>query len=280
VLTFPTSVAAEPELQEAIDEGLYDMAEEPSVAKPVGGKCPSCGAKVPPASVLCVICGLNFKTGKTLRTQQMVEGQQPKGRGAMNKSAKKPASPPALPAARAITPGNRIPGAPMVGAKKIDYHAAQSRKQFIMIASIIAGLALLVGGSIAALKFLGDSTDGGSAMQILGEDAEAKRLIDEDAGTEAKEWITADPARRMLGYFNEKQALAKFDQWYALGAKKVYCSGAAICLTAVIELPAEADKRKALFDWAKEWHSRQRRQPVDDVGQRYLLISVPMAAPM
>jgi len=289
VLEFP--VATTDESSQAEEDAMYELAEPDHVAKPVGGKCPGCGAKVPKEAVLCVSCGLNFKTGKLLQTQQLsdkpMKGVVKKGppalgassQGAFSQNASRQgAAPPTKPPTKPSPMPGRVGIAP-AGTKKIDPHAQQQKKQLFTIIGVVAGVALLVGGSVVMLQYIGESSGGGEISQRLGDDDSALKLINEDGGIEAKEWITADPARRMLGGLNEKQTLARVEDLYRLGAKKVYCSGAAICLTAVIELPTEKEKRDALFNWAKDWHEKTNDKIAKDVGQRFLLIQVPMFVP-
>jgi hypothetical protein len=264
VLEFP----AQPE---PVDDGAYDFLEEEPVAKPVGGKCPGCGAKTPKEAVICVSCGLNFKTGQKLKTAHLVEQANP----SPGKAAGKPPSRSPLPAPPSP---RRIPGSSPKPA--VDPHEAEKKRQMIVLLSIVGGLALLIGGTVFALKFIGDATGGGAATPLLGKDAEALRLINEDSGVEAKQWITEDPSRRMLGYMNQTQTLARIDQLYAAGAVKVYCSGAAICLTATVELPTDPDKRKALFEWSKNWDERHLLPHTPDVGQRFILVNVPIGPPL
>jgi hypothetical protein len=50
-----------------------------------------------------------------------------------------------------------------------------------------------------------------------------------------------------------------------------------VSLSVALELPQDPEKRKALFDWDRKWHLEQGHRPAEDVGQKYLLIRLPIA---
>ena len=82
-----------------------------------GGACPSCGSGVDPSAVLCVNCGHNLKTGKKLKTSK-----------------------PSASSAAAVMPGYRSFDANAVGEPPMS-----AKKRKIIAASLVGGLAAIVG---------------------------------------------------------------------------------------------------------------------------------------
>jgi hypothetical protein len=97
--------------------------------------------------------------------------------------------------------------------------------------------------------------------------------IDEQNGKEAKEWLNASDSH-MLGGWNKKQGLYHVDEWYQMGAKKVYAFGAAYSMSVVIELPDDPAKRKEIFDWAAKWHKEMHEKVDKDEGQKFLEVAM------
>lgn len=133
-------------------------------------------------------------------------------------------------------------------------------------ASVLAVLFGLIVGGVWAFKQFSPS-----GAPKLGDDAAIESRLRSEMATEAREWLTAND-RRMMGGMNERQSTAFIDRLYNMGATKVLTSGGVMTLWVAVELPADAEKRKALFEWTNNWHSENnlRAQPTPDVGQRYL----------
>lgn len=75
VMTVPASLAPEPEAPPALDD-MYELAGDreekarrtPQATAGGGLRCPSCQSDIEPGAVICLACGLNFKTGKKMQT--------------------------------------------------------------------------------------------------------------------------------------------------------------------------------------------------------------------
>jgi hypothetical protein len=80
----------------------------------------------------------------------------------------------------------------------------------------------------------------------------------------------------MMGGWNRRQAEAKIDEWYQLGAKKVSCFGPRMAIWVAIELPDEPEKRAKLFEWQKKWNEERNERIRTDNGQKYLAIRLPL----
>jgi hypothetical protein len=209
-------------------------------------RCPYCGQNLEAGATMCVFCGTSFQ--------------------ARAAAAKKPRS--------------AMASAPPVHSRavKTKEDTTDRGAMIKMIILGVVGIAIVVGAVIGLKKFSGKSANAvDPSLSQADKDIVAK--INDEYGVEARGWITAADNHQLGTGWNTKQALFHIDQWYTLGATKVYAFGAGISLTAVIELPSDAAKRKALFDWAIEWNRNLpidlRSTPPKDTGQKYLEISAP-----
>ena len=119
----------------------------------------------------------------------------------------------------------------------------------------------------------GSSASGGAAL--AGNDAEVIQQIKDEHGTEARQWLSADAARS-IGGLSSGQATRRVDELYQLGAKQVLAFGSRISSTLAVELPDDKAKRKALFDWQARWHAEHHFDVEQDIGQRWLVIKMPL----
>lgn len=131
---------------------------------------------------------------------------------------------------------------------------------------------LVIVGGIFSLRFIGSSKSS-STTPALGEDADVEQMMRDENGTEVRAWL-ADRRGRMLSGMTDTQAEHRIDDWYNMGATKVYAFGGTLSMTVALELPANPAKRKALFDWVNHWHQDMPNPipPMSDVGQKYLLV--------
>jgi hypothetical protein len=54
-----------------VNRGLLELLDEAGfTATRTGHRCPSCRAELPQEAVICVECGYNFETGRTMSTRQ------------------------------------------------------------------------------------------------------------------------------------------------------------------------------------------------------------------
>lgn len=242
------------------DGGLYDLAPDPELAKATaaarktvmprqqsGDACPECQTPLEPGSVICVQCGFNLKTGQKLA-----------GVAAAGAAAKKDKP------ARAT----RFAGVPAhIGAKKV---AEESRADVLKRYGLILGVVLVVVGLIFAMMLLGRNPQSDAAVLDPDDPAVTKSLTT-DFSKEAREWLKTDSTWIMSG-MTTSQAENRIDEWYRMGAKKVYCFGTMMAREVAIELPDDPAQRKALFDWQAKWHKEMGQRVRTDKGQKYLII--------
>lgn len=131
-------------------------------------------------------------------------------------------------------------------------------------------LAVLV-GAVVGLRSLGGGGKAKSSAPALGEDDKVESLISDQDGTEARQWL-ADRPGRMLSGMTSSQAEHRIDDWYTMGATKVYAFGGTMTMNIALELPSDPAKRKALFDWTNDWNAKSLIPRASDVGQKYLLV--------
>lgn len=132
----------------------------------------------------------------------------------------------------------------------------------------IAILVMLIGGGIfAALAVKGGM--GGSTKAMLGEDAKIVAMIEDEGGTEVKEWIRAHN-RHMIHNMTEGQVIGFADRLYSMGAVKVYAFGEMISASLAVQLPADPAQRKELWEFEKQHNGFRSKQK--DVGQDYFLL--------
>lgn len=142
------------------------------------------------------------------------------------------------------------------------------KSQLIRLAVILAVIAVAIGGSIFGIRMLKGS---GPTGPQLGEDADIQAKMQDEYCKEIHAWFQED-STRIMGPWSESQALSHADQWQQMGAKQVLALGSRLSMVAVIELPDDPAKRKALFDWQAEWHRNHLTKVWTDVGQKYLMI--------
>jgi hypothetical protein len=252
------------EVPSAGQDELYDLADSPrdqdehsigdlqGLAAPTAVqesnqfRCPYCGQDLEAGATMCVFCGTSFEQRAAAK--------------------RKPAS--------------AMAAAPPVSGRPVTVKADTTDRGAMIKIAIIAmvGIAVVVGAVFGLKKFSGKSPDAVDPNLSPADKSIVEKISDEN-GVEARGWINAADNHQLGTGWNTKQALFNIDRWYNLGATKVYAFGAGISLTAVIELPTDAAKRKALFDWAIEWNRNLpidlRSEPPKDTGQKYLEISAP-----
>ena len=145
---------------------------------------------------------------------------------------------------------------------------AESSGGLKVAALALVALAVVVGAVFGLRHLAGGGAPAGPA---LGEDATVREMVREESGTEARKWLSEGHNRVFMGQ-SEKQSAYKTDQWYDLGATQVIAFGGRMSTMIALELPADAAKRKALFDWEAQWHREMGKKVATDVGQQYLLL--------
>ena len=243
VIAVPDAAPSEESADDIYGVGEVDLSDLPPPPVASGYRCPSCRNPMEPGTRQCPNCGFDVKSGQ---------------KGAV---ASKTAG-----AAAAAAAAPRAIG--YASAKRVDAAKEMEKKNLIKQAILFVGAIVLVGGAIFAMRFF---SGGKSAAPGLGEDDTVTAMIKDENGTEAKKWL-ADHPGRMLAGTTRSQAEYRVDQWYKMGATKVYAFGGLMSMTVALELPKDPAKRKELFDWEKKWHTEMDIKPSVDVGQKYLLI--------
>jgi hypothetical protein len=213
---------------------------------------------------LCVNCGFNFKTGKKMNTESGGVAPMPAAPAAAGKRG--------APAGRAQPAPQAEEPAKSGGMAKGIFIACGL---VILVGALLGGLIMIRGGGGGGG---GGSLFGGgtSKAEMKGEDAEALEMMNDEGWTEVMEWLDNDPGKRkQVGMSMPNHTIRKYvEEWYKMGVKKVYAYGEVISMRLCIELPDEPDKRAAIFEWQKRWHNDQFKTPVQDVGQKYLLMNM------
>ncbi|HWB54814.1 MAG TPA: hypothetical protein VG722_11500 [Tepidisphaeraceae bacterium] len=158
---------------------------------------------------------------------------------------------------------------PLAYRRTSEASANDEQSTVIKQAILFAVLLLVLIGAIYGLRHLKSSS--AITAPSLGDDAHIQKMIDEENGTEAREWLDQVPGR-MLSGMTISQAKRQIDNWYNMGAAKVYAFGGMMTLSVAIELPKDPAKRQALFAWVNNWNAKQFVKRVSDVGQKYLLV--------
>jgi DNA-directed RNA polymerase subunit RPC12/RpoP len=249
------------------DDGLYDFANDPAplpkrtaptpaiIAAPAlpisipGLKddeylCPDCSKSMDPGAIICAHCGFNLKTGAKMNV------------GRAKAPAKKVGS------AFGVVPTRKTPT--IVEDKK-----AQLLKMLVP-ASLIVVVVLAIVGYKMIVKASGA---GAAATPVNKDDAEVARLTEDYGAKEIHAWFKENP-QRLAGEYSPSQAIAKADQWQAMGAKQVLAFGALMTRSLAIELPDDPQQRKALFDFENKFALQHHYPPAKDEGQKYLLLNL------
>lgn len=257
--------------------------------------CPACGQPIAFAGVLCTACGYNVRTGEvdkravqpvnntattspaqqamayflpTATARRSSEDSTPAARFELNPPEEAPPGVGAAPAAPQAPVG---PLPPFRGHTKPRVHDEELRKDGLVRYVVgVAALVVLVLGLWFSRGFWGRPNDPG----LTGDDAAIASKLSGVQASEARAWLEEND-NRMAGGWNSNQARARIDEWYRLGARKVWSAGGTIALSLIIELPEEKEKRDKLFGWQREYHRASNQPIAEDKGQKYLTIVCP-----
>lgn len=150
-------------------------------------------------------------------------------------------------------------------------HDRHATSQALKLLALVAVAAVVVVGVVFAIRLMGDSGPS------VGNDAEARKIISANSYQEARGWVTSGNDRFLMGH-NPQQSEALIDDLYDLGAKQVLAGGGFSSMRLIIELPEDAEARARLIDWRQAWAERypQDYPRETDIGQRYLIINMPL----
>lgn len=261
------NVPAQPQPARAPSRQPVAVAAAP-VEESQSNNCPACKADLTPGAAVCISCGYDLRTGQYVNTQVDTgdDGEEP---AAPKKKKKKKAalassSQPSATAWVGVTKSKREKAA----ASQVDN--SRTKKQVVIaIVLCVAVLGVIFGG-----KFLFKRTGGGNqaASNLPGNDAEAIRMLKNDEPIEAKEFIEGHKSRMLGTEWTQAKALAKIQQWYDMGAVKVWAFNGLISRHVVIELPQDPAKRKALLDWSSIFLDPTMQKWIKDEGQKYIVL--------
>ena len=158
--------------------------------------------------------------------------------------------------------------------------AAQEQGNLIRLTVFAVALFALGAAAVVGMRYLAGpkpvaAPAGAPVPAPAHDDAEVARLIEEEAGAEARQWLRGRPGR-MLGRFTPSQAEHHVERWYELGATRVLAFGGLVSTAVAVELPPDPARRKALFDESRRYTATSDFRPATDVGQNYLLIRLGM----
>jgi hypothetical protein len=248
----------------ADEDSLYQLAPDPSKEQSKGTvlprqeeddgsvPCPNCNSPVIAGSVICVACGFNLKTGEKLE-----------GIGSPVR--------PAAPASGSGRPARFAGIPPGLSAKRV---ADEPRSAMFWKIGIVALVMLLIAGAVVAMRYVGRGS-GATAAAALDPDDESVAEAMGGFHKEVRQWFKDHESAVFggaLDQMNARQAEAKVEEWYRLGAKQVIVFDPRAAIWVAIELPPEPEKRAALFEWQKKWHAERNQRIRTDNGQKYLVI--------
>lgn len=234
----------------ADDSGSYDVAEDDLVADEIPAldnkqrKCGSCGRPLDDTAVICVSCGMDFRTGRKV-------------------------APGSTSPAASATPGAANPFGIPAASRPVVSHERSAAP----IIKLLVGVCVVIGVCVAAVAGL-QMIGGGEDLSLRHvEDQEAIKKMNELHTQEAMDWLTGSN-RTMLSGMTDQQAERRIQTWYDMGAKQVFAFGAGMSLTVVLELPDDPDQREALFDWRKDWYAGIVEIAHPDEGQQYMVVAL------
>lgn len=249
------------------DDALYDLAPDAAATTKPGRqtvlapeaddtvRCPSCQSPLAPGGVICVQCGFNLKTGEKMKGVGVASTAPVAG---------------AASAGSGKARGSRFAVPPGLSAKKV----ADEPHSGLLIKSGIALVAmLLVVGAILAMRYVGRDPDAGKPPADPDDATVAKARAD-FTEYEARDFLNTDETW-LMGGLNRRQAEARIDEWYQMGAKKVSCFGPRMALWVAIELPDDPEQRAKLFEWQAKYNKERFERVRTDNGQKYLAITLP-----
>ena len=261
------NVPAQPQAARAAVRTPVAVAAAP-VESAEGYRCPECKNELTPGTAICVNCGFDLRTGQHVNTQ--VDTGEDEAPAAPKKKKKKKA---------AVGADGKPSATAWVGVTKSarEKASAQEADKSRTMKQVIIALVLCVAvvGVVFGGKFLFKNMGkkGAQTANLKGDDAEATDVLQNHDPMEAAEFLKAHQSRMLGTQWTQAKALAKIQQWYDMGAAKVWvASDGLIAREAIIELPQDPAKRKALLDWATVWRDPTGENQIKDEGQKYLVV--------
>lgn len=149
-----------------------------------------------------------------------------------------------------------------------EQYAIEERRNALMLAGAIA---IVLAVTAVGIGMFNRWSSTQMVLASAGEDRIVLEILESDSPREAIEWLNAHPSRMFSG-MTRSQAEDRVRMLCSMGAKKAIAFGSGMTPVIAVELPAEPEKRRAIFDWQKRWHEQNRFRSWEDQGQNYLLI--------
>ena len=264
------NIPAQPQAARAAARAPVAVAAAP--VEEVGGyRCPACKNDLTPGTAICVNCGFDLRSGQYVSTQ--VDTGDDEAEAAPIPKKKKKTAGAAKSGQVSATGWVGVTKSKREKAAEAEAHKSRTMKQVI----IALVLCVVVVGAVFGGNFLFKSAaNKAPAAKMAGDDAEAMELLQNHDPQEAKAFIEAHKSRSLGVQWTQSKALAKIQQWYDMGAVKVWAfADGLISRYVVIELPQDKDKRAALLDWATWFNDPTGQKVIKDEGQKYLVIMPP-----
>jgi len=268
------NIPAQPQMARAAARTPVAVPAAAVVEESAGYRCPACKNELTPGTAVCINCGYDLRTGQYVNTQ-IDTGEDEADAAPVPKKKKKKKM--------AAGGGSGKPSATgWVGVSKsnrektAEQEADKSRT--IKQVTIVVALVVAVIGAVFIGKFafsrLGNKT---SDVKMPGQDAEATRMLAENMPMEAKDFLASHKSRMIGTQWTQAKAVLKINQWYEMGAVKVYVpSDGLIARSVIIELPQDKEKRAALIGWQRVNEDENGHiVTIKDEGQKYVIYAIP-----
>ena len=138
---------------------------------------------------------------------------------------------------------------------------------------VLGGIAVvLLVGLIFGAKMFFKNEQTATAGPMLGDDAKVLEMFKEEAPIEGIAFVDTHPSRTLGIKWTNNQSRNKINQWYSMGAVKVWTFNSQLARYAFLELPQDPAKRAALFQWSATWEVEHGQPAPKDVGQKYIIL--------
>jgi hypothetical protein len=234
-------------------------------------RCPACKNELNPGTAVCINCGYDLRTGEYVNTQ-VDTGDVEEAEAAPTPKKKKKVAAPAKTGKPSATAWVGVTKSRREKASETEKDNSRTMKQVI----IALVLCVLVVGVIFGGKFVFSKMGNkGPVVKLPGNDSEAEDLLQNHDPMDPKAFLDAHQSRSIGILWTKSKALAKVQQWYDMGAVKIWVpSDGLIARQVIIQLPEDKEKRLALIQLGGRVDDFEpgKVQTVKDVGQKYVIV--------
>lgn len=267
------NIPAQPQAARAAARTPVAVAAAAPVEETTGYRCPACKNDLTPGTAICVNCGYDLRTGQYVSTQVDTGDDGEAEAAPIPKKKKKKVAAAGKSGKPSATAWVGVSKSAREKAAEQEVDKSRTMKQVIIaLVLCVAVVGVIFGGKFAFSK-MGNK---GPSVKLPGQDAEAMRMLNENQPMEAKAFIESHKSRMIGTMWTQSKALAKIQQWYDMGAVKVYVpSDGLIARFVIIELPQDPAKREALINWQAVFEDENgNRKTIKDEGQKYVIYSI------